>query len=154
MSEKSNVWSGIKRLVVVFPYRSEENYKEYRSALDKSLNESNVVDLKLIVVIPKSVKKETLTQHRLIHFLSPNDINFFGKIKDENLTSILSQKYDTLLCLEIEDKKLVKVLSTLGDKCKIGVNTSFDFFTIQIDSNSNNPFEIINFAKNTLEKIS
>jgi len=154
MSDKSTIWSEIKKLVVVFPYRSEENYKEYRSALDKLLNDSNVVELKLIVVIPETIKKETLTQHRLIHFLSPKDINFFGKIKDENLTTIITQKYDTLLWLEVEDKKIVKVLSILGDKCKIGVNTSFDFFTIQVNSNSNNPLEIVNFAKNTLEKIS
>jgi hypothetical protein len=154
MNDKSNVWLGIKKLVVVFPYRSEENFKEYRSALDKLLNDSNVIELKLIVVIPETIKKETLTQHRLIHFISPKDINFFGKIKDENLTSILSQKYDTLLWLEVDEKKIVKVLSKLGDKCKIGVNTSLDFFTIQVDSNSNNPFEIVNFAKNTLEKIS
>ncbi|MEY3237296.1 MAG: hypothetical protein RI883_1397 [Bacteroidota bacterium] len=54
----------------------------------------------------------------------------------------------------MEDKKIVKILSPLRAKWKIGVNTSFDFFTIQVNSHSNNPLEIVNFAKNTLEKIS
>lgn len=154
MSDKSNIWLGIKKLVVVFPYSSEENYKEYRSALDKLLNDSNVKEVKLIVVIPETLKRETLRPHVLIHFLSPKDMNFMGKIKDEYLKTILSEKYDALIWLEVEDKKIAKILSPLRAKLKIGVNTSFDFFTIQVNSNSNNPSEIVNFAKNTLEKIS
>lgn len=154
MSDKSNIWMEIKKLVVVFPYGSEENYKKYRSALDKLLNDSNVKEVKLIVVIPEMLKRETLKPHVLIHFLSPKDMNFMGKIKDEYLKTILSEKYDALIWLEVEDKKIEKILSPLRAKWKIGVNTSFDFFTIQVNSNSNNPSEIVNFAKNTLEKIS
>ncbi|MEY3237297.1 MAG: hypothetical protein RI883_1398 [Bacteroidota bacterium] len=97
MSDKSNIWLGIKKLAVVFPYRSEENYKEYRSALDKLLNDSNVKEVKLIVVIPETLKRETLRPHVLIHFLSPKDMNFMGKIKDEYLKTILSEKYDALI---------------------------------------------------------
>ena len=83
MSDKSTIWSEIKKLVVVFPYRSEENYKEYRSALDKLLNKSNVKEVKLIVVIPETLNRDTLRPHVLIHFLSPKDMNFLGKIKDK-----------------------------------------------------------------------
>jgi len=154
MSDKSTIWSEIKKLVVVFPYRSEENYKEYRSALDKLLNKSNVKEVKLIVVIPETLNRDALRPHVLIHFLSPKDMNFLGKIKDEYLKTILSQKYEALLWLEVEDKKIAKILSPLRAKWKIGVNTSFDFFSIQVNSNSNNPSEIVNFAQNILEKIS
>jgi hypothetical protein len=154
MSDKSTIWSEIKKLVVVFPYRSEENYKEYRSALDKLLNKSNVKEVKLIVVIPETLNKETLRPHVLIHFLSPKDMNFLGKIKDKYLKTILSEKYDALLWLEVEEKKIAKILSPLRVQRKIGVNTSFDFFSIQVNSNSNNPSEIVNFAQNILEKIS
>lgn len=154
MNDKSTIWSEIKKLVVVFPYRSEENYKEYRSALDKLLNKSNVKEVKLIVVIPETLNRDTLRPHVLIHFLSPKDMNFLGKIKDKYLQTILSEKYEALLWLEVEDKKIAKILFPLRAKWKIGVNTSFDFFSIQVNSNSNNPSEIVNFAQNILEKIS
>ncbi len=154
MTDKPNFWLGMKKLVVVFPYGDEANYKAYRSAFDLLLNKSNVKEVKLIVVIPETLKKETFKPHVLIHFLSPKDMNFLGKIKDEYLKTILSEKYDALLWLEVEDKKIAKILSPLRANWKIGVNTSFDFFSIQVNCNSNNPSEIVNFAQNILEKIS
>lgn len=154
MTGTRNIWSDTKRLIIIFPYLNEENYNGYRSALDKILNESNVVELKIVVVLGDSVKKETLKQHKLIHYLSPKDISMFGKIKDENLPQILVQPYDTLLWFNEADKKIFKVLSTLHAKWKIGINTDLDFFHVCVKSESQNPSEIVSFAKNTIEKIS
>lgn len=149
-----NIWSDCKRLVVVFPYRNEENYKTYRLALDQLLNESNIQELQIVVTLSATTKIENLQQHKLIQYISPKDINMFGKMKNDNFNAILIKKYDSLLWLEVNDKKFAKVLSTINATWKIGVNTSLDFFNIQVNSNSENPLEIVNFAKNTLEKIS
>lgn len=153
MSDSINIWSQTKRLLIVFPYRDEVSFKNYRLALDKLLNDSNVQDLKIVVTLPKSIKKETLQQHKLIHYLSPKEISFFGKIKDEVLNTILVQPYDTLLWLEEEDKKILKLFSKVLAKWKVGVNTSVDYFNIQTTCQSENPEEIINFAKQIIEKI-
>lgn len=153
MSDSTNIWSQTKRLLIVFPYRDEVNFKNYRSALDKLLNESNVQDLKIVVTLPNSIKKETLQQHKLIQYISPKEISFFGKMKDEALKSILVQPYDTLLWLEVEDKKILKLFSKVLAKWKIGVNTSVDYFHIQTASQSEKPEEIVNFAKKIIEKI-
>lgn len=154
MSDSKNLWSETKRLLIVFPYKDEVNFKNYRISLDKLLNDSNVEELKIIVEIPNSVKKEDLQQHKMISYLSAKDISFFGKIKDEKIRSILNQSFDTLLWFEAENKKSIKFFSKTNITWKIGVKTDFNFFTIRIDCQSENPEEIVSFAKNTLQKIS
>lgn len=154
MSNEKNIWSDCKKLLVVFPFKNETNFKEYRLALDKLLNQSNVIELKIVVSVPDSVKKEDLQQHKLIQYISSKDFNFFGKLKDLELETTLVQPYDLLLWLEVENEKLKNVFSKVNANSKIGVNASSDLFTIQVNSSAQNPIEIVNFAKKTLEKIS
>lgn len=154
MAELRNIWSDTKRLIIIFPYLNEQNYNSYRTALDKILNQSNVVELKIVVVLEDNVKKEELKQHKLIHYISTKDISVFGKIIDENLPQILCQPYDTVLWFNKTEKKIFKILTKLHAKWKIGVNIEHDFFHLTIKSQSQNPAEIVSFAKNTLEKIS
>lgn len=154
MSKEKNIWTDCKKLLVVFPFKNETNFKEYRLALDKLLNESNVNELKIVVSVPDSVKKEELQQHKLIQYISSKDFSFFGKLKDLDLETTLVQPYDLLLWLEVENDKLKNIFLKVNANTKIGVNASADLFTIQVNTNSQNPIEIVNFAKNTLEKIS
>jgi len=142
-----------KKLLIVFPYRDENQFKSYRTALDHLLNDSNVRELNIIVVIPDSVKKESLTEHKLIAYLSPKDISLFGKVKDEKFNNIAAQPYDTFLWFEENNSKISKLLAGIHAKWKIGINSSLDNFTIQTNCKSENPGEMVNFAKNTLEKI-
>jgi len=154
VAEEKNIWLDCRKLLVVFPFKNEANFKEYRTALDKLLNESKVNELRIVVSVPDSVKKEDLQQHKLIQYISSKDFNFFGKLKELDLETTLVQPYDLLLWLEVENDKLFKLFSRVNAKNKIGVNATSDQFTIQVNCNSENPMEIVNFAKNTLEKIS
>ena len=154
MSDSTNIWMEMKRLLVVFPYQNEEHFRQYRLALDTILNDSNVVSVNIIVTLPKEIKKENLQQHKLIHYVSPKDFSLFKKIKDELLLTALVQPYDILVWLESDDEKIAKLLSKLHVKRKIGVNTALDFFSIRVVCQSENPSEILKFAKNALEKIS
>ena len=154
MGDSTNIWMDTKRLLVVFPYRNEEYFRQFRLALDTLLNDSNVVSVNIIVILPKEIKKENLQQHKLIHYVSPKDFSFFKKIKDELLLTALVQPYDILLWLESDDEKIAKLLSKLFVKRKIGVNTDLDLFSIRAVCQSENPSEILNFAKMTLGKIS
>ena len=153
MGDSTNIWMDTKRLLVVFPYRNEEYFRQFRLALDTLLNDSNVVSVNIIVILPKEIKKENLQQHKLIHYVSPKDFSFFKKIKDELLLTALVQPYDILLWLESDDEKIAKLLSKLFVKRKIGVNTDLDLFSIRAVCQSENPSEILNFAKMTLGKI-
>lgn len=154
MSATRSIWTDCRRLLIVFPYSDEASYKEYRKALDRMLNDSNVVDLKLVVVLPDSVKKETMPVHKLIHYLSNKDFNLFGKLKDDSFDTVMVQPYDMLLWFEVEHKKLAKLLSGSHAARKVGIGADYDFFDLQGTANSDNPQEIVNFAKALLEKIS
>lgn len=148
-----NVWKNIKRLLIVISYKDDVQYNEYRKALDQALNESSVVDLKIIVLLSNSIKKETLSTHPLIHFLSHKDFGLFGKIKDDSLLQLLAQPYDTLLWFEQNESKLLSSIKQVPFINKIGFNYPNEYFTIQLSSTVINPMEIVNFVKNTLEKI-
>ncbi|MFN5784857.1 MAG: DUF6913 domain-containing protein [Flavobacteriia bacterium] len=154
MSATRSIWTDCRRLLIVFPYTEESNYKEYRKALDIMLNESNVVDLKLVVVLPDSVKKETMPQHKLIHYLSNKDFNLFGRLKDDTFDTVMVQPYDMLLWFQVENKKLAKLLSGAHATWKVGICSDYAFFNLKGDCRSEYPLEIVNFAKRLLEKIS
>ena len=154
MEKGHSYWNSIQRLVVVFPYVSELYYREFRTQLEHALNDSNVSKLEVIVSIPAELKKEDLPPHRLIHFVSPKDFNFFGKLKGDLLSAVLDKDYDALLWFTNDDQKLAKVLSTLKVKHRIGVNCRQNIFDIDIKGGEKDPAELVNFAKNTLQKLS
>jgi hypothetical protein len=152
--EQISIWERVKRLLIVLPYNEELEYFEYLKALDETLNTSNVQDLKIIVPLPKQVKKELLPTHRLIHYFSPKDLSFFGRLRDEEMERIIVQPYDALIWLSTDDRKLFKLLRNVHTPWKIGVNISSDFFSLHVESKSTKPAEIIQFTIQTLAKIS
>lgn len=154
MREQLSIWERVRRLLIVLPYNEELEYFEYLKALDETLNDSNVRDLKIIVPLPKQVKKEILPTHRLIHYFSPKDLSFFGKLRDEEMERIIVQPYDALIWLYTDDKKLFKLMKNIHTSWKVGVNISNDFFSLHVESKSEKPSEIINFTIQTLNKIS
>jgi hypothetical protein len=151
---ENNLWTSLKRVVILFPYRDEQYYRTFRAQLDRMLNESKVEKLEIIVLLPKEVKKEELPPHRLIHFISPKDFNLFGKLKGDLLYSVLSKDHDALLTFLNDDRKMDAALKTLKTKYRIGVNSQTGSFDIDLKGKDMDPAELVNFAKNTLQKLS
>ena len=149
-----NLWMSLKRVVILFPYRDENSYRTFRTELDRMLNESQVEKLEIIVSLPKELKKEDLPPHRLIHFISPKDFNLLGKLKGDLLYSVLSKEHDALLVFLNEDKKLDAALKNLKSKYRIGVNIQTGSYDIDLKGKEMDPAELVNFAKNTLQKLS
>lgn len=152
--KRHSFWYEIKHLMIVLPYHNETQFNEFRMALDSALNDSNVIALSIVAVIPSELKKEALKQHHLITYLSPKDFTVFGKIKNDSVATSLVQPYDALCWIEVADKKISKAFKGVKAKMKLGVNTPNSFFNINASTRSSNPVEILNFAKHTLEKIS
>ncbi len=153
MKEK-DIWSQFNRLLIVFPMKDEKQFKEYRVSLDKALNNSNVKDLSILVLLPDTVQKNSLKAHRFINYFSKKDINFWGKIKDSYVSTVIAQPYDALICMEVFDQKMIKLIPGIHATWKIAVNSeSKEFFTIQMHTKAETPAEIVNFTSNLLEKI-
>ncbi len=149
----SNTWTSVKNLTVVLSYRNEERYTQFRKALDMMLNDSEVQDLWLVVVLPGGIKKEELSQHKLISYLGPKDISWLGKLTDESIASRMSRKSDMVLWFEMNDKKPVKLLSTLPTKTMVAVGIELSTAQIQIQPTTSDPSEIVTFVQQTLQKI-
>lgn len=154
MTDSNSIWRQIKRVLIVFPYKDASYFSEFRRELDKVLNDSLVEKLDIVVTIPASLKKADLPTHRLIHFVSPKDFTLFGKLKNEVLGSVITKSYDALLYFEDDSKRLGKALSEMTINYSIGINSPLDIFTIRVFSKGEKPEEMVNFAKNTLVKLS
>lgn len=148
-----STWSSVRNLTVVLSYRNEERYAQFRKALDAMLNHSEVQELWIVVVIPAGIKKEELPQHKLISYLAPKDISWLGKLTDESIASRMSTKSDMVLWFEMNDKKPMKLLSTLPTKTMVAVGIELSTARIRVQPTTSDPSEIVTFVQQTLQKI-
>jgi hypothetical protein len=153
MREK-NIWNATRSLLVVFNYEDDEQLNGFRKSLDKMLNVSNVDRLIIIVNIEKEVDKNTLPPHFLIYYNSPNDYSFWGKLKDVQLESELNRDYDVMIWFGNVDQPIFKEIKSTNCKRRILANEHNDYFDLQLNSDSTDPAEMLNFVIKTLEKIS
>ena len=153
MREK-NIWNATRSLLVVFNYEDDEQLNGFRKSLDKILNMSNVDRLIILVNINKELDKNTLPPHFLIYYNSPNDYSFWGKLKDVQLEAELNHDYDVMIWFGSIDKPIFREIKNTNCKRKILVNEHNDYFDLQLNAESTQPSEMLNFIINTLEKIS
>lgn len=153
MKEK-NIWNATRSLLVVFNYEDDEQLNGFRKSLDKMLNLSNVDRLIIVVNIAKEVDKNTLPPHFLIYYNSPNDYSFWGKMKDVQLESELKRDYDVIIWFGNVDQPIFKEIKNTNCKQRIVVNEHNDHFDLQLNAESSEPSEMLNFVIQTLEKIS
>lgn len=153
MREK-NIWNATRSLLVAFNYEDEEQLSGFRKSLDKMLNLSNVDRLIIIVNIAKEVDKNTLPPHFLIYYNSPNDYSFWGKLKDVQLEAELKRDYDVMIWFGHVDQPVFKEIKNVNCRRRILVNEQNDYFDLQLNADSTEPSEMLNFVINTLEKIS
>jgi hypothetical protein len=148
-----NSWSRCKNLAVVLSYQNKERYAQFRSALDVMLNQSAVQELWIVVVLPSGVKKEELPQHKLISYIGPKDISWFGKITDETILSRINTERDMVLWFEMNVKGPMNILSKIPAKTMVSIGVPLVTAHIQITPSSDDPSEIVTFVQQTLQKI-
>ncbi len=153
MKEK-NIWNATRSLLVVFNYENDEQLNGFRKSLDKMLNVSNVDRLIIVVNIDKEIDKNTLPPHFLIYYNSPNDYSFWGKMKDVQLESELKRDYDVMIWFGNVDQPIFKEIKITNCKRRIIVNEHHEHFDLQLNAESSEPSEMLNFVIHTLEKIS
>lgn len=150
---EKNLWNTTQSLLVVFNYENLDLLHDFRISLDKMLSKSEVERVIIVVNIDKEVDKNTLPPHFLIYYNSPNDYNFWGKLKDVQLEAELNKSYNTLLWLGETKKKFYNELKKVTFSNKIGVNTTDSLFELHLNSESDIPSEMLNFVVETLKKI-
>jgi len=150
---EKNLWNTTQSLLVVFNYENLDLLHDFRISLDKMLSKSEVKRVIIVVNIDKDVDKNILPPHFLIYYNSPNDYNFWGKLKDVQLDMELKKNFDTLLWLGETQKRSFKEIKNINCSNKIGVNSTDAFFELHLNSESDIPSEMLNFVVETLKKI-
>jgi hypothetical protein len=150
---EKNIWNTTQSLLVVFNYENLDLLHDFRISLDKMLSKSEVKRVIIVVNIDKDVDKNILPPHFLIYYNSPNDYNFWGKLKDVQLDMELKKNFDTLLWLGETQKRSFKEIKNINCSNKIGVNSTDAFFELHLNSESDIPSEMLNFVVETLKKI-
>ncbi len=150
---EKNLWNTTQSLLVVYNYENLDRLHDFRKSLDKMLANSTVERVIIIVNIDKEVDKNALPPHFLIYYNSPNDYNFWGKLKDVQLEAELKKQYDTLLWLGETQNRSFKEVKNIKFSNKIGVNSPDSFFELHLNSESDIPSEMLTFVVETLKKI-
>jgi len=150
---EKTIWDSTTSLLLVFSFENESQLHAFRVALDKIVLESNVKHLIIIVTLPKEVDKNTLPPDFLIYYNSPNDFSFLGKLKDIQLEAELQKSYDLLLWFGSTEQRIFSEVMKVKTKRKVLVNQTHGKFDIHLNSESDQPAEILNFVVKTLTKI-
>lgn len=148
-----NIWESTRSLLVAFNYENDEQLKDFRKSLDSMLNASNVDRLIIVVNVPKEVDKNTLPPHFLIYYNSPNDFNFWNKLKDIQLETELQRNYDLLIWFGNTEAKIFPYTLEASVQRKIIVNEKDASFDLQLNAESTVPSEMLQFVIETLKKI-
>jgi hypothetical protein len=156
----STIWSRSQSLLVLYVFKTEKEFNEFRSALDLVLNESNIKRIKIIVLIED--KNQEVLRHSLFSYISEEDIHFFTlelkkKAKNElgyHLDIARHTVFDLLLCFGKPTKKVLKWILKIQIQQRIGINSEgLETFNLNLQSTSKLVKEQVFFTKNTLDKI-
>lgn len=84
---------------------------------------------------------------------SKMDLNLFGKIKTDEFKRIKEKQHDFVLIIGDIDPVGLKLLKKKKFNTSVTINNNLEFGDIKLQSEKNQPLDLINFAKNTLTRI-
>jgi hypothetical protein len=151
MSASNSIWSSIKRLLVVTDFKEIDNMNQWREAI--KFSGLNIHDCKIMGVVESKKERLVLGEMSSVVFISEKDYGFLGRLKNEDAQRALSDRFDTILIVGEIPKKIEKSISKMSVKMDIGLNTDDTAHTINLQTEETAPKYMLNFVKQTLEKI-
>ena len=150
MGNKS-YWDTTRKIVLVINYVSLDDVQKHRDAI-KSVG-LNINDSTVLAIVPSKKEAQVLTEMHSVVYASPQEIGILGKWKNDAVVKTLEAQCDLLVVLGTQSPKIQKQLRRVHASMSVGINTNVDFLTIDLNSEQTAPTQLLNFAKNTLEKI-
>ena len=151
MKKGNNIWERIDTALIVVQYTTLDELKKYREAIrDGGLNVNNC---ELMAVVEAKKEREILSHQSIAVFISDKDFNFLGQLKNPPAQKVLGRKYDALFFIGDTPKRLRKLFGKTTRKLSIGVNCTNNEQNVNLETEAKSPQHLINFARQTLEKI-
>jgi len=151
MSKDQSIWKATEKMLLVVNFSSIEELQKYREAI-KEMG-LNIHQCKILAVVESKKEKMLLREVSSVTYCSPQELNLLGKFKNDEATKLLAENFDTVTIVGDLNKKISKLIKKVSPTNAIGVNSNVDFLTINMTSKSSSPAQLLNFVKQTLEKI-
>ena len=151
MSGSNSIWHSIKRLMVVTNFKEIDEINQWREAI--TLSGLNIHDCKIMGVVESKKERLALGEISSVVFISEKDFGLLGRLKNEDAQRALDDRFDTIMIVGEIPKKIEKSISKMVAKIDIGLNTADSMHTINLQTEETAPKYMLNFVKQTLEKI-
>lgn len=146
-----NMWARTESALVVMDYTTLDELKKYREAIrDAGVNVNNCG---LLAVVNSKKERVVMSQQSLATFICEKDFNLVGQLKNPEAQKVLRQKYGLLIIVGDKPKRLAKTLKKMNAKISLGLNCTKVEQDVNLKTEGDTPSHLINFAKQTLEKI-
>jgi hypothetical protein len=151
MSNSQSIWKSTRNMLLVVNFTSEEELRQFREAV-KALG-LNIHVCQILAVVPLKKEMVLLREVTSVVYCSDQEISIFGRLKNQNATKLLADHFDMITIVGDLNKKMAKVVNRVSHNIVVGVNSNVDYLTINLITKSTSPEQILNFVKQTLEKI-
>jgi len=151
MDKEQSIWFSTRKVLLVINYVSLDQLKKFRSAI-KEMN-LNVHECSILAIVKNRKEKDVLGEQSSVTFINEKEFNLFGKLKNEEARDILNRKFDAQLFFCNPSRRILRKLKKQKVENRIGVNTENELCMINLNSKSTSPIHLLNFVKETLERI-
>lgn len=148
----NNVWSSIKRLLIVVNFDEIDAMNEWREAI--KMSGLNIHDCKIMGVIETKKERIAMREMNSVVYISDKDFGLLGRLKNEDAQRTLSDRFDAILVVGTIPNKIEKALLKVSASMDIGLNSDHGRRTINLQTEESAPKYMLNFVKQTVEKIS
>jgi len=145
------IWDEIKTMAFVINAKEVEDPMQLKIALDSIF--PKLGKREIILCSEEKFKPEEIHDIRSVTYFSEKDFNFFGKLKNQAFTDAMDQKFDAIFICGEQTSRIAKQLSKSKTTRFIGLDCPNNFMQINISTRSSKPIEMVNFAKEILNKI-
>ncbi len=152
MKQTSNsVWGSIKRLLVVVKFDRVETIQDWRDAI--KLSGLNIHDCIIMGVVASKKERLALDDISSVVYIAEKDFGVLNRLKNEEAQRVFRDHFDTLLVVGEIPRKIEKTLLKLPVKMDVSLNAEEEHRTINLTTEESAPKYMLNFVKQTLEKI-
>lgn len=152
MRDYLSIWKSVHSILVVIPFDQVDYVNEWREAM--KIAGLNIHNCRVLCIVPSKKERMSMREMSYITFISEGDFNLVGQIKNEDAKKILADSFDAVLVISDCSKRILKAVNKIKFRFDVGVNTKDENRMINLRSDETTPKHLLNFVKQTLEKIS
>ena len=147
----AGVWQHMKKALLVVNYESIGELKKYRKALVES--GLNIHECSILAVVSSKAVKNAISEQNSVTFVMDKEISFLGQLKNQEAKEKLARTYDLVFVVGDYSKKMMKIISRTKKTMGVSMNSKHAAQQLNLKTESNSPEHLVNFAKETLQKI-